>query len=189
MRRLFGQRYQYQFIMQLLALVLLTGALIYGQSLGDVARENREQKAASGSATPAKVITNKDLPKDPDGDASADNAPTAPSPESVAASRKAAAQRAAEQRAAEQWKQKILAQKNVIANLQARVDALRASILFVDPDHPYDSYSQLAYNRHQARQLERLKGLEAQLAGQKQKLDDMQDAARHAGMHTPVYDP
>jgi CCR4-NOT transcriptional regulation complex NOT5 subunit len=171
------------------AFVALVGGLVHGQSLGDIARENREKKSASGSTKPAKVITNKDLPTDPDGEASTDNAPTAPSPESVAASRKAAAQRAAEQRAAEQWKQKILAQKNVIANLQARADALRASIQFVDPDHTYDSYSPLAYNRHQARQVERLKGMEAQLAGQKQKLEDMQEAARHAGMHTPVYDP
>jgi hypothetical protein len=187
MGRLFGRCCPCHTFLGVLVFAVLVGGLVHAQSLGDIARENREKKAASGSATPAKVITNKDLPTDPDGDT--DNAPTAPSPESVAASRKAAAQRAAEQRAAEQWKQKILAQKNVIANLQARVDALRASIQYVDPDHTYDYYSALAYNRHQARQVERLRGMEAQLAGQKQKLEDMQEAARHAGMHTPVYDP
>lgn len=184
MRRLFPSQFRH---IRLLVFVLGAGALVWGQSLGEVARENREKKAASTSA-PAKVITNADLGIDPDGNQSAEDAP-ASSPASAVASRKAAEQRAAEQRAAGQWKKKILAQKNTIATLQARVDALRATIQFVDPNTTYDYYSALAYNRSQARQIERLKVLEAQLAGQQQKLEDMQEAARHAGMHTPVYDP
>ncbi len=167
----------------LLAFVLACGALAGGQSLGDVARENREKKASNPSAR-AKVITNTDLGIDPEGDAPEDEA--ASSPKSGAASRKAEEQRAAEQRAAEQWKQKILAQKRTIANLQVRVDALRSSIEFVDPNGYSNGY---VYNRFQARQLERLKIMEAELAEQKQKLDDMQDTARRAGMHTAVYDP
>ncbi len=165
------------------AFVLVLGALVYGQSLGDVARENREKKATNPSA-PAKVITNTDLGIDPDGNATAEEA--ASSPKSAATSRKAAEQRAAEERAAEQWKQKILAQKRTVASLQARVDALRPSIEFVDPNAYSNGY---VYNRFQARQLERLKIMEAQLTEQQQKLDDMQDAARRAGMHTAVYDP
>ena len=39
-----------------------------GQSLGEIARKNQEKKSAAGSSTTApKVITNADLPKDPDG--------------------------------------------------------------------------------------------------------------------------
>ena len=172
---------QFLFI-TLLAFLFVFGVLAGGQSLGDVARENREKKASNPSA-PAQVITNTDLGIDPDGDPSAE---AASSPKRTATSRKAAEQRAAEQRAAEQWKQKILAQKRTVANLQARVDALRPSIEFVDPNAYSNGY---VYNRFQARQLERLKIMEAQLTEQQQKLDDMQEAARRAGMHTAVYDP
>lgn len=45
------------------------------------------------------------------------------------------------------------------------------------------------YNRYQARQLERVAQMQQQLDEQKRKLDRMQEAARHAGMHTAVYDP
>jgi hypothetical protein len=47
----------------------------------------------------------------------------------------------------------------------------------------------LAENRYQVRKLERLAQLQQQLDQQKKKLEDMQEAARHAGMHTAVYDP
>jgi hypothetical protein len=48
--------------------LLITMAAAHGQSLGDVARENRQakEKADSASATQAKVITNNDLAKDPE---------------------------------------------------------------------------------------------------------------------------
>ena len=136
------------------------------------------------------MIRNADLPKDPDGDRSpSTDAQTSPSPESEAASRKAAEQRATEQRAAEQWKKKILAQESTIANLQARIDRLHASIHFVDPNSYYGSYEGQALNQQQARHLERLKKMQEQLVHAKSKLEDLQEAARRAGMHTPVYDP
>ncbi len=180
MRRAFTSRFR---LIPLLVFVLGVSVLVCGQSLGDVARENRDKKTASTSA-PAKVITNADLGVDPDGEQPSDS-PSTPAA-NPNASRKAAEQRAAEQRAAEHWKQKILAQKSVIAELQTRTDALRASIQFVDPTAYSNGY---VYNRFQARQVERLKVLEGQLVEQKQKLEDMQETARHAGMHTPVYDP
>ena len=190
MRRLSTQRFHLHILLGILSLLLLATRAAYGQSLGDVARETREKKAAAASTTPPKVITNADLPKDPNGDASPSagesQTPTAPSPESAASRRKAAEQRAAEQRAAEQWKKKILAQKDTIASLQARVDKLKASIYFLDPNVYYDAF---VYNQYQARKLERLAELQRQLDQQKQELEDMQEAARHAGMHTPVYDP
>jgi hypothetical protein len=176
----------------------LSGQTSSGQSLGDLARENQAKKAAEASAaTPPKVITNADLPENPDGDTGQPanrNQNSTTSPASAKASRKAAQQRAAEQRAAAQWRQQILAQKNVIANLQAQVDQLKASIHFVDPAYSaysgqYDYYAGLGYNRGQAWQLQRLHQMELQLGQQKRKLDDMQEAARHAGMHTAVYDP
>jgi predicted RNase H-like nuclease (RuvC/YqgF family) len=162
--------------------VALTAAAVQGQSLADIARENRENKDASA---PSKVITNADLPKDPD----EDSKPQTPSPSSQsneAANRKAAAQRAAEQRIAEQWKSKILAQKRAISNLQGQVDNLKAYFQSVNPNASGEA---LIYTRYQARQRERLNRLQQQLAIEKEKLEDMQEAARHAGMHTPVYDP
>jgi hypothetical protein len=179
------------------SLVLPTGAFAYGQSLGDIARENREKKADSTSAAQPKVIHNKDLPKDkdspdpaPSGAQPATVLPANENPEKSAADRRAeqhfAQQRLAEQRAAEQWKRPILAQKNRIASLQERIDHLKANGQFANVStYPHSG----AYNRAQPRQVERIMQLQQQLDEQKRKLEQMQEAARHAGMHTAVYDP
>ena len=167
-----------------------------GQSLGDVARANQEKKAADASGAPSpKVITNADLPKKPDEDADPvnQNQNTASDPPKAATNRKAAQQRATEQRAGEHWRQQILEQKDKIANLQTRCDRLRARIHFADTGNPNSSgvgyYAGQAYNAQEARAMERLHDMEDQLNQQKQKLDRIQEAARHAGMHTTVYDP
>jgi flagellar motility protein MotE (MotC chaperone) len=173
----------------LLAALLLASQMLFAQSLGDVARENRDKKATE--TTPPKVITNATLPRDPDPEvtpAAPHNETPMPS-DNAEASRRAARQRAAEQRAAEQWKQKIIAQQNTIASLRLRVDRLKASIHFLDPNTQYDPYAGVAQNQYQARQLERLAQLQQQLDQQRKRLEDMQEAARHAGMHTTVYDP
>ena len=179
-------------ISSLLLLMSLVSLAAYSQSLGDVARENRDKKAADVSTTPPKVITNKDLPKNPDGYAgppAEESTPQTPSPSGVQASREAARQRAAEQRAAEYWKKRILAQEYVVANLQARVAHMRASIHLANPNASYDYNGAQAYNAYQARQLERLAQMQQQLDQQKRRLEDLQEAARHAGMHSLVYDP
>jgi hypothetical protein len=48
-----------------LCIVLLIGSTCYGQSLGDVARENRKQKSENTSA-PAKTFSNDDLADEPE---------------------------------------------------------------------------------------------------------------------------
>jgi chromosome segregation ATPase len=193
MGRVSSQRFHFYISLTILVWLLLTNWAAYGQSLGDVARESREKKAAAPSTTPSKVITNADLPKDPDADLDKSTrqgeTQTERSAADAASSQKAAEQRAAEQRVAERWKKQILEQENRIANLQTQVDNLKAAIHFVDANTTYDYYQGLAYNRYQARQLERLKEMQQRLDQQKKKLADMQEAARHAGMHTPVYDP
>ena len=203
-----------------LALALLISAAVFGQSLGDVARENREekekQKAASALAAQPRVITNKDLPQDPeqaeDGQKTvpssetndADQASAENSAEPVArqhldhqhiAERRVAEQRVTEQRlaekkrteqrAAEQWKREILAQKHKLANLQARLDQLSASIQAANGTTQYEGPN----GRGQARQLQRIAQIQTQINQQKITLLEMQDAARRAGMHTVVYDP
>src|ERR1017187_2581107 len=92
-----------------LAMLLFATLAAYGQSLGDVARENREQKAADAPTTPPKVITNKTLPKDPDAGPSTAESPaqaqTPPSPASAESSKKAARQRGGQTARRRKWKE------------------------------------------------------------------------------------
>jgi predicted RNase H-like nuclease (RuvC/YqgF family) len=168
------------------AIALLMNSAAYGQSLGDVARANREkQNAENTSAAQPRVITNANLPKDPDANQEPAEAQSGTNASSTAADHRSAQQRLAEQRAADQWKRQILAQKNKMATLQARIDQLNASIRSAGGSVQYEG----PYNRYQARQLQRVAQIQLQLDEQKMKLDQMQEAARHAGMHTVVYDP
>ena len=170
----------------ILAIALSMISAAYGQSLGDIARANREkQNAENASAAQPKVITNANLPKDPDANEEPAEAPSGASVSSTAADHRSAQQRLAEQRAADQWKRQILAQKNKMATLQARIDQLNASIRSAGGSAQYEG----PYNRYQARQLQRVAQIQLQLDEQKMKLDQMQEAARHAGMHSAVYDP
>jgi predicted RNase H-like nuclease (RuvC/YqgF family) len=168
------------------AIALLMSSAAYGQSLGDIARANREkQNAENASAAQPRVITNANLPKDPDASQEPAEAQSGASASSTAADHRSAQQRLAEQRAADQWKRQILAQKNKMAILQARIDQLNASIHSAGGSVQYEG----PYNRYQARQLQRVAQIQLQLDEQKMKLDQMQEAARHAGMHSAVYDP
>jgi len=167
------------------AMALLMSSAAYGQSLGDIARANREKKTEDASAVQPRVITNANLPKDPDANQEPAEAQSGASASSTAADHRSAQQRLAEQRAADQWKRQILAQKNKMATLQARIDQLNASIRSAGGSVQYEG----PYNHYQARQLQRVAQIQLQLDEQKMKLDQMQEAARHAGMHSAVYDP
>jgi hypothetical protein len=188
-----------------LAIAFLVQSTGYGQSLGEVARANRDKQNAEDASPTAKprVITNKDLPKDPNPSPApsqaqpvASAATSSKDADRLSAERHLAEQRLAEQRlveqrlaqqrAADQWKRQILTQKNKMANLQARIDQLRASMR---PANSSVQYESLPYSRDQARQLQRVAQVQQQLDEQKRKLAEMQEAARHAGMHTAVYDP
>lgn len=164
------------------AIALWLHAAAFGQSLGDVARANREQQQAQQAAgANPKVITNADLPSDPSDTPSAD-AP--PGPVKHVSDRKFAQGQMAEQRLAQQWKAKILAQKNKVAELQTRVDRINATL------HPAGGVAyENASSRYQARQRENLAEMQQRLDQQKQQLSTLQDEAHRAGMHTAVYDP
>jgi hypothetical protein len=164
------------------AIAFLLSAAAFGQSLGDVARANRDQQQAQQAAgTTPKVITNADLPSAPSDTPPSD---VPPRPTNRASDRKLAQDQVAQQRIAQQWRARILAQKNKVAELQARVDRMNAAL------HPaggvvYDNPS----SRSQARQMENLAQMQQTLDQQKQQLSALQDEARRAGMHTSVYDP
>ena len=81
------------------AIALLMSSAAYGQSLGDVARANREkQNAENTSAAQPRVITNANLPKDPDANQEPAEAQSGTNASSTAADHRSAQQRWAEQR-------------------------------------------------------------------------------------------
>ncbi|HMD16490.1 MAG TPA: hypothetical protein VKH18_07470 [Terriglobales bacterium] len=85
-----------------LPIVLLIAAASYGQSLADVARQNRATKD-QGTETTKKVYTTDDL-----------SPSLAPEPSDTA-------------KTPEQWSRQILAQKTWVAYLQAQADRVNAS--------------------------------------------------------------
>jgi hypothetical protein len=179
---------------KVLAIAFLMILTAYGQSLGEIARKNREKQkaedASSSTATP-KVITNKDLPKDLE--EQGPQLSVNDGSQSIANRRKAdhvaeqhfERQRLVEQRAANQWKRQIMEQKSKMANLQARIDQLNASIRLENGSTQYEGPN----GRGQARQMGLVAQAQLQLNEQQRKLTQMQEAARRAGMHTVVYDP
>jgi hypothetical protein len=172
--------------------VLVGGSLLYGaqnqaavaqssESLGDVARANRvNQQAQQTSGTTPKVITNQDLPAgSTEVPQSVDsNAMTTVS--GVQKSNRNADQRLSnrlqsEQRVGTEWKARIQAQEERVADLQARVDHVNASLR---SGAQYDAGT----NRYQNIQEGRLAMMQDMLDQQKRRLAVMQDEARHAGM-------
>ena len=152
-----------------------------GQTLGDVAREERKkQQNKDAHATAKKVITDEDLPQHGDADKE-------PPKASHAEENQDSAEPADEGKmTAEQWKARIAAQKNVVATMQRQADKLANSIHFVSAN-AYRNGAQ--YNQMQARRQEQLRELQQQLEEQKTKLEDMQEGARRAGFGNAVYDP
>jgi hypothetical protein len=184
-----GRRRMQRLFLKTISIALLMGSAAYGQSLGEIARENRaKQQQTTDPAEQPKVITNANLPKDPNPNPAP--APSEPVPQASTASiraadRRTAQERVAEQRATGQWKGRIIAQQDKVTNLQGRIDLLRASIRAENGSTQYEGPN----GRSQARQMQRVSELQQQLDEQKFRLNQMQEAARRAGMHTVVYDP
>lgn len=162
-----------------------------GQSLGDIARANREKEQEREAAgTKPKLITNADLPAGSTGISEPD--PSEPMTMVSGVSRHydgRSEQRLnqrflADERAGGQWRERIQAQEDRVADLQARVDEANASMRSNS-----SVQSEGPFNRYQARQMQRVAQMEEMLDQQKRKLAMMQEAARRAGMHTSVYDP
>ena len=178
-------------ILKIFAIALLMNLTAHAQSLGEIARQYRDQQNAQASGDQPKVITNKDLGEGPDGSPEARQTQR----ETVSAANGSAfdrrsleighrlEQQSLQEQRAEQWKVQIREQENRVENLQARIDQITASI------RSGGGSNQGPYNRYQGRRLERLAQMQLHLDEQRRKLDQMQDAARRAGMHTGVYDP
>ena len=166
--------------LKIMTIALLMNPSAYGQSLGDVARENREKQKAkdASSTTKPKIIANEDLSRNPDADAGqreSEGKMGAASPKAPSGGR-----------SAEQWKRQILAQKSAIAIQQAQIDKLNDSIHFVVANEYYNG---VQHNQHQVKKQERVAQMQQQLEEQKKNLAAMQEGARRAGMGSAVYDP
>jgi hypothetical protein len=152
-------------------------------SLADVARANRASlQAQQSSGAVPKVITNQDLP------AGSTEVPQSVEPNAMttvsgvqksdhAADQRLSSRLQSEQRVGTEWKARLQAQEDRIADLQARIDHVTASIHSAVGTAQYDTPA----NRYQAVQSERLAMMQDMLDQQKRKLAMMQDAARRAG--------
>ena len=120
--------------LKICAIALLMHLAAYGQSLGDIARENREKKSEAASAAQPKVITNANLPKDPDANQEPAEVQSGASASSTAADHGSAQQRLTDQRVAGQWKRQILAQEHSLHNAPVRPHAeLFSQLLMLTP--------------------------------------------------------
>jgi hypothetical protein len=159
----------------LIGLICLAMALSYAQSLGDVAREQRQKQAAKKARTTPKVLTNEDLPEHPDaGETTSSTQQNDEAPIPV------------EKKPAEQWRQEIEAQKKSVANLQAEIEQTNSSIHFASGNCVRNC---VQYNEQQVQKQDSVQQMQAQLDKQKKKLEDMQEAARKQGYGGSVYEP
>jgi predicted RNase H-like nuclease (RuvC/YqgF family) len=156
------------------------------QSLGDVARQAKQQKQHSEGNTaqssdpqkPSKsthVVTNDEIPEAEDATNAAppsgDILPLSPDKE--------------QKRPADYWKSHILQTKRNIASLQHGIDALSSSIRFSQGN--YEKH--VDWNERQRRKQQEVENLKSQLDRLQKQLDELQEAARHQGYGSSVYEP
>ncbi len=154
-------------------------------SLGDVARQQRLQKEQSEGtlgkdAAIPRVVTNEEIPE---------HAGPQPAGASVRGERgpsMPASSNGAKQ-SAERWKSQIQAQKAQIASLQKQMDKVNQSIHFAN--HECAGPRCVQWNERQQEKQQQVERMQAQLDGQKKRLEEMQESARKQGYGNSVYDP
>jgi chromosome segregation ATPase len=177
-----------RFLVQFVTVNFLLAAVSYSQdsqSLGDVARQARQQKTqvndAPGKDVRArKVVTNDEIPEQAASTADGSGADQSHELASHHTSSEPG------KLSAERWKALIQAQKNVVSYLQKQIDKLNSSIHFVEANL-YVNGAQ--YNKRQAQKQQEVERAQAQLEEQKKRLEDMQESARKQGYGSSVYDP
>lgn len=185
------------------------------QSLGDVARQSRQQKqkdaqakeAATQNSNPAQT-SNKDAQGQ---DAATDGAAKAPSasktphvitndeiPEHVGPTATAAPGSQTDgvpdappssgdrDARAEQWKNQIQSAKNSIASMEHEIASLSESIHYAGGNCVAHCEQ---WNERQKEKQDRVETMKAQLEEQKKRLEEMQESARKQGFGSAVYDP
>jgi len=175
-----------RFLTPSLAMVLLSAGVLFAQetSLGDLGRQQRSKQKAKSGRSAARVVTDDDMPKRPDGPMQSENAKEDEKDER--APNRDSRSPAPNSQSAEYWKAQILIQKRSLSAQQEQVNQFRESIHFVEANR-YVNGAQ--YNEQQRRRQIQLDQMEKQLEQQKNRLADMQESARKAGFGNSVYDP
>jgi chaperonin cofactor prefoldin len=150
-------------------------------SLGDLARQQRSQKASSEAkdASTPKVITNEEIPER-----------AAPQPAVDTSSSEHAHMPASSngiKQSSEHWKAQIQTLKSQIASLQKQIDQVNQSVHFAS--HECAGPRCVEWNERQREKQQRVERMQAQLEGQKKHLEEMQESARKQGYGNSVYDP
>jgi hypothetical protein len=162
----------------LLSALMFLAASVYGQSLGDVARQQR-QKPAQKSPAPRKVITDDDMPSHPDKTEESSAKTSSPS---VSQERPAINSSSN----GEQLKAAFSARKQQIKDFEQQLDRVRASVHYVEANGYTNA---VQYNQNQLRKQQEADRMQKQLDDAKKDLQTTQDAARKAGFGSSVYDP
>jgi uncharacterized membrane protein len=176
------------------------------QSLGDVARQARQQKqkdaqtkdaspkdasgkpapgtdASAKDAQPAKaphVITDDEIPSHVGPTAtSAHGSQSGGEPDDVPNSSDRDAR-------AEQLKSRIQAQKSAIAGLESEIANLSDSVHYAGGNCVANC---VQWNERQKQKQDQVESMKAQLEERKKQLENMQDSARKQGFGSSVYDP
>ncbi len=160
-----------------MAAALLWLAHANGQSLGDVARQQRQKQVEKRPSAQHKVVTDDDLPAhtaESSGPASKNDLAETPDPPINSTAN------------AEQVKATFVSAKKQIADFKAQLEKLRASVHYVEANR----YSNgVQYNQYQQRKQQEVDRMQKQLDETQKKLQAMQEAARKAGFGSTVYDP
>jgi len=196
-----------RFFTLLAASTLLCTFTAFGQdsqSLGDVARQTRQQKQkdapakdaspkdasskqASGAGASAKdsqpksphVITNDEIPSHlTPTKTAAGGSQTADEPDSALSSSDRDAR-------AEQLKSQIQAQKSAVATLQSEIADLSESVHFAGGNCVANC---VQWNEHQKEKQDQVESMKAQLEELKKQLESMQESARKQGFGSSVYE-
>jgi hypothetical protein len=158
-------------------ILVLLASVNLAQSLGDVARQQRQKQQAKDPNAAHKIVTNEEIPESPDASTPDDGQGT---PDSSAPASTAG------KKSAEQWKTEIQARKARIAALQNQVAKLNDSDHFVEANRYANG---VQYNQHQLKKQQEAQRMQKQLDGEKKQLEDAQESARKAGFGTAVFDP
>ena len=162
------------------AAFFLLACLSQAQSLGDVARQQRQKQQAKDPNATHKVVTNDEIPESPDASAnSSDDA-------EVTSESSAPAPSTSGKKTAEQWKAEIQTRKARIAAILSQVDKLNDSVHFVEANRYTNG---VQYNQYQLKKQQEAQRLQKQLDGEKKRLESAQESARKAGFGTAVFDP
>jgi hypothetical protein len=192
----------------LAASTLLCAFTAYGQdsqSLGDVARQTRQQKQqkdapakdasskdasskqASGANASAKdaqpksphVITNDEIPSH------LTPTKTAAGGSQIAAEPDAALSSSDRDARAEQLKSQIQAQKSAITSLESEIANLSESVHYAGGNCVANC---VQWNEHQKEKQDHVESMKAQLEEQKRQLESMHEAARKQGFGSSIYE-